>query len=295
MRETQWTILNLLKWTTAYFHRHAIESPRAAAEILLAHTLDLARIDLYLRYDQPLHSEELARFKALIQRRVQHEPVAYLVGMKAFWSLELRVNHNVLIPRPETECLVEGVLDYWSQNPSRLPARVLELGTGAGGIILALASEYSTNQYFGCDASPPALQVARHNAYQHGLQAYTHFFGSHWFEALCGRDNGFDVIVSNPPYIRHHELAQLQPEIYRHEPHLALDGGAEGLDAIGIIVDQAHRYLKPGGVLFIEIGHDQRAPVAAMLTNHGAYRAVVFRRDFQGHDRVVRAERLTVS
>ena len=161
-RERQWTILSLIQWTTSYFKSHHIENPRADAEILLAHALNLERIDLYLRYDQPLNHGELSRFKILIKRRIQREPIAYITGTKEFWSLDFHVTTDVLIPRPETECLVEKALVGLS-GENRL--NILELGTGSGAITIALASEKPNHHYMASDQSMYAARLAMENGW----------------------------------------------------------------------------------------------------------------------------------
>ena len=162
----QWTIIKLIRWATSYLKSYEIDSPRATGEILLAYALQLNRIDLYLKYDQPLVAGELQTFKTLIQRRVRREPVAYILGVKEFWSLDLEVNTAVLIPRPETECLVETALDLMSRKSSRLPQRILDLGTGSGAIVLALASQQPRHTYFASDRFRPAVELACRNAGQ---------------------------------------------------------------------------------------------------------------------------------
>lgn len=285
-----WTILKLLKWTTAYFTSHDIENPRASAEILLAHTLGLRRIDLYIRYEQPLIAEELDRFKGLIKRRVRHEPVAYITGEKEFWSMALRVSPDVLIPRPETECLVESALNLMT-GEGRPPLRIMDLGTGSGAIILAIAKEKPGHILFAADRSVAALRMARSNAISNALEADIRFSGSDWFSGLKDERACFDMIVSNPPYIPSGQINDLQPEIRLYEPNAALDGGRDGLDAIRDLIFSAHRFLGSGGHLLMEIGHDQRAAVADIAAACGHYVDIDFDKDYAGHDRVARMTR----
>ena len=290
-REPEWTILKLLKWTTSYFQSHNIDSPRATAEILLAHGLSINRIDLYLRYDQPIFSKELVIFKELIKRRIQREPVAYIIGTKEFWSMELWVTPSVLIPRPETECLVENGLSILSESnasgqPSQ-PPRILEIGTGSGAIILAMAVERSDVLFFASDLSIPAVELARKNAKRHHLDQKIVFFSGDLFACLCEKSCYFDMILSNPPYIPTLIINQLQPEITQYEPRMALDGKQEGLYFIKKIIHDAHRYLKPKGVLLLEIGHDQKQAVQKIIDNCNAYEEVTFQKDYSGQDRMV--------
>ncbi|MCX5881344.1 MAG: peptide chain release factor N(5)-glutamine methyltransferase, partial [Deltaproteobacteria bacterium] len=211
-REAEWTILSLIKWATGYFTSHGIDSPRATAEILLATLLNLKRIDLYLRYDQPLLNSELSEFKSLIKRRVNREPVAYIIGKKEFWSLDLEVNPNVLIPRPDTETLVEEALRCLGpvDSPPNSDRRVLELGTGSGAIVLALASERSAYHYVATDISLKAIDIARRNARHHQLASAVQFVAGNWLDLFSPNKPVFDMIVSNPPYIPSDDIAGLQ-------------------------------------------------------------------------------------
>lgn len=285
-----WTILKLLNWTASYFASHEIEQPRATAEVLLAHTLGLKRIDLYLRHDQPLHPGELARFKTDIKRRVNAEPVAYITGEKEFWSMSFRVTPEVLIPRPDTECLVEATLALLSEADESPSQRVLELGTGSGAIAVALASERRSARFFALDRSVAAIWVARRNAERHGLANQICFFCSDWFLSIRSGVL-FDLIVSNPPYIKRDEISRLQPEIVRYEPHTALDGGPRGLDALEHILCRSKTHLVPGGYLLLEIGHDQKESFAEIARKAGGYDPVLFLKDYGGHDRVAQLRR----
>jgi len=280
-----WTILKLLNWTASYFASHGIEQSRATAEILLAHTLGLKRIDLYLRYDQPLHLEELTRFKTYIKRRVNAEPVAYITGEKEFWSLPFRVTPDVLIPRPDTECLVEATLALLPETDKIPLKRILELGTGSGAIAVALASERRAAQFFALDRSFSAIRIARQNAERLGLSDRIDFFCSDWFESIQS-DILFDMIVSNPPYVKQDEISRLQPEIARYEPRGALDGGPHGLDALEAIIFRSKAHLVPKGYLLLEIGLDQNSSVVQIARKAGGYEKAVFFKDYSGIDRV---------
>jgi release factor glutamine methyltransferase len=287
--ETQWTLLSLLRWATSYFQFRHIESPRASAEILLAHALGIRRIDLYLRHDQPLDATELKQFKALIKRRIAREPIAYIVGFKEFWSMKLRVTPEVLIPRPETECLIEAIQKHLLDTPGLEPKRILELGTGSGAIILALASISGKHHYFASDRKGNVLEVARSNARRHLGDGAVSFFAGNWLDPLKPGGNLFDIIVSNPPYIDSKTIPTLAPEISEYEPLEALDGGEKGLSCIRQIIAGAHGSLKAGGRLFMEIGHDQKDGVQHLFNTCGRYEQIVFKKDYSGYDRVVRA------
>jgi release factor glutamine methyltransferase len=282
-----WTILRVILWAAAYLKKHGVESPRSAAEILLAHALRTDRVQLYMHHDQPLEKGELAAFKELIRRRVRREPVAYIVGRKGFWTLDLAVGPEVLIPRPETECLVEAALAVLGKVPERRCARVLDLGTGSGAVVLALAAEAGRHWYFASDVSIAAVAIARRNAHAVGVGGRVEFFAADWFCALKPGGEPFDVIVSNPPYVARSALAELQPEIVRHEPHLALDGGRDGLKSYRAIIGTAGSHLVSDGVLLLEIGSDQREAVQRIAAQVGGYDDVHCVKDYAGHDRVV--------
>jgi release factor glutamine methyltransferase len=284
-----WTILKLLKWTTAYFKSHHIEQPRAAAEMLLAHTLGVERVDLYVQYDRPLESHELELFKGFIQRRIQREPVAYIVGKKEFWSMDLKVTCDILIPRPETETLVETAFTIVPPEPGSAPLSILDLGTGSGAIVLAIASERPGHSFYAVDRSGKALAVAQDNARMRELDRAITFLQGNWFDPVRDLGRYFDVIVSNPPYISSQEFEVLPPEITQYEPREGLDGGSDGLEAIRLIIKQASDSMVPGGWLLFEIGHDQWAAVEKLIADSGAYSDWAVIKDYSGHDRVARA------
>lgn len=291
--EPPWTILSILKWTTSYFTSHNIENPRASAEVLLAHVLGVGRIDLYIRYDQPLIPDELSRFKTVIRRRMRREPVAYIMGEKEFWSMPMAVTPDVLIPRPETECLVETALALLAPTDGNAersgpPPRILELGTGSGAVALALASELKTAVLMASDRSEKAIGVARQNARRLDLDRRVHFFCGDWFACMHPAAWRFDLILSNPPYIPTAEIERLQTEVSGYEPRGALDGGIDGLAAIRIIIDRAPDYLRPGGHLLLEIGHDQKAGVEKIVALSNHYTLLDVIRDYGGHDRVAK-------
>ena len=284
---TQWTIIKLLNWAATYLKTHNIDSPRATGEILLAHALKCERIALYLNYDQPLIGDELQVFKTLIQRRIRREPVAYILGVKEFWSLEFEVTREVLIPRPETECLVETALDILSGHAPSQPWRILDMGTGSGAIIIALAVEQPRHTYFASDRSIPAVKVARRNARRHNCGERIHYFNADWLTPLKREKSAFNMIISNPPYIPTGVIAGLQPEINSYEPTAALDGSGDGLKCFKDIIGAAHRYLEPDGVLLLEIGHDQSDDVRRLAGDSGHYRDFKCTNDYSGYNRVV--------
>jgi len=285
--DRKWTILGVIQWAAAYLKERGIESPRSAAEILLAHALQTDRVQLYIHHDKPLEKVELAVFKELIRRRVRREPVAYILGRKGFWTLDLAVGPEVLIPRPETERLVEAALAVLVKVPEGRCARVLDLGTGSGAVVLALAAEAGRHRYFASDLSTAAVATARRNARAAGVGGRVEFFAADWFSAIKRGCEPFDVIVSNPPYVTRSALTELQPEIVRHEPHLALDGGPDGLNSYRAIIGAAGSHLAPGGALLLEIGSDQREAVLRIAAQAGGYDDVRCVADYAGRDRVV--------
>lgn len=289
--EQVWTILKVLQWTTGYFQRNSVEQPRANAEVLLAHVLGMQRIDLYLHYDQPLTSDELARYREVVRRRAAHEPTQYIVQEQEFWSLGLTVNPSVLIPRPETELLVEKALQILGDKP----ARVLDLGTGSGAIALALAKECPSAKLFATDASIQALQVARHNAHRHRLTERVTFVAMNLFTAFSTGEAVFDLIISNPPYVGAQEFNQLPAEIAQYEPKSALWGGnPQGLGIILQIIDTGLPYLEPGGVLLLEIGQGQAQLLGETLQSNPNFKEHQFHKDYSDILRVLEM-RKTVS
>jgi release factor glutamine methyltransferase len=278
-----WTIKKLLSWTEGYFSDNRIDSPRLTAEILLAHVLEMRRLDLYLQHDRPLDPPELSAFKTLIRRRIDREPVAYITGKRGFFNDTFAVEKGVLIPRPDTEVLVETAIETLDARKTG-PANVLELGVGSGAIIVSVASACPGHRFFGCDISAPALATARRNAVE--LAAVPiHFFQGSWLGAV-GPDIRFDLILSNPPYIPSADIHGLEPEIREHEPLMALDGGADGLDAYRVILAQAGEKLAAGGKMILEMGFDQKEGMTALAGRNPWVRELDFKKDLAGHNRL---------
>ena len=293
--DPEWTIIKLLKWTTSYFESRDIDSPRIEGEILLAHALKLKRIDLYLQYDRPLSSNELSRFKDFIKRRANREPVAYIVGSKEFWSIDFLVTKDVLIPRPDTEFLVETAANLLLQDsassPILAPKRILELGTGSGAVVLALASMRPRHLFFASDRKTSALKLAKQNANHHGLNGKIGFVCANWFGPFKDKKPLFDMIVSNPPYIPSRVIGRLQPEIVKYEPMSAIDGGEDGLSCLRHIINSAHLYLQQKGYLLLELGHDQKNDVQKIIDQCAKYKNVLFIKDYSEYDRVVQMQK----
>jgi release factor glutamine methyltransferase len=288
MEKTEtWTIIKVLEWTTGYFAKNGVDAPRLAAEILLAHSLQKRRLDLYLQHDKPLLPGELAAYRALIKRRAAREPLAYITGFREFWSMDLAVNPAVLIPRPETECLVEAALELLPSAESSGPRRVLDLGTGSGALILAIARERPGHQYTASDTSRDALAAARANAQTHGFSL--DFAEGPWFAPFppFPAGPGFHLVVSNPPYIRSADIPTLMPEVRDYEPRQALDGGPDGLAAYREILSAAWGHVLPGGHVALEVGPGQEEDVSAIAEAAGKYAPPAFRQDLAGITRVV--------
>lgn len=257
------------------------DSARLDAEVLLMHVLDKPRSHLHAWPEKVLTETELARLDSLLQRRAAGEPVAHLTGRREFWSLTLEITPDTLIPRPDTECLVEQAL---ARLPAGPPLRVADLGTGSGAIVLALASERPEWQLYAVDRSPACLAVARRNARRLGLGG-VHFLLGDWGAALA--DASLDAIVSNPPYVAAAD-PHLQQGDVRHEPLAALASGKDGLDDIRRLAGDAARVLKPGGRLFLEHAPGQSRDIHNLLKNHN-FQDIRAVRDLAGRERVTEA------
>ncbi len=281
----EWNILGVLKWTTGYFADHHVDSPRLTAEILLAETLGIDRVGLYVRFDQPLTEDERQRFRSLVKRRIRKEPVSYIIGRRDFWKISLAVTPDVLIPRPDTEIIVEAALDLMPV-PMEKPLRFLDMGTGSGAIAISLAHSFPGPLYFASDISPNALRIAAGNAVLNGVADRVAFFASRWFDAVSAAC-AFDMIVSNPPYIPSGQIPHLAPEITDYEPVLALDGDGDGLRDIAVLVSEGPGFLVPGGIMILEIGHDQKPAVEKLAKSQPNWADIAFRKDYAGHDRAV--------
>ena len=264
-----------------------IEGARLDAEVLLADALALTREQLVLAAHAPLRAEQVERIEARLSRRLRREPVAYITGRREFWSLDFQVTRDVLIPRPETERLVEAALRLGAQMASPNALRVLDIGTGSGAIAVSLAKDMATALICATDIAPAALAVARHNALRHRVADRMRFFCGDMLAALGEKRARFDLLVSNPPYIRRAEIDTLEPEVRDWEPRGALDGGADGLNFYRLIAAQAWRYLNPHGAVVLEIDAAMGCEVAALFEQAERYREVAILQDYAGRDRVI--------
>jgi release factor glutamine methyltransferase len=285
MPEESWTVLKLLQWTTDYFQRNNVPEPRTSAEVLLAHVLAEDRLFLYLNYDRPMETSELAAYRACIKRRLGGEPNQYITGLQEFWSLPVRVSPDVLIPRPETEVLVEAVLEFLDKADPNVD--ILDLGTGSGAIAIALARELPAARIVAADLSMAALRLAQENAKSNQVDEGIFFVRGDMFAAIPGGSQKFKVVVTNPPYISHTEMSELPREIRDFEPHHALEGGPDGLTAIRHIIAEAPTVLSQAGALFMEIGADQAENVTALARDSQCYESYWIVKDYSGLDRIL--------
>jgi release factor glutamine methyltransferase len=289
LAQTVWTVLALIRWADERFKKEGIPTPRLDAEVLLAETLGLDRVGLYTHFDQPLQPEELARFKQLILRRLQREPVAYILGRREFWSLPLRVTPDVLIPRPETETLMAEALKIASQLNGK-HFRILEIGTGSGAISIALAKEVPHSIVVATDLSSRALAVAEENARKNGVDEQIRFLQGDLFHPVQ-KGESFDLIVTNPPYIPRQQFPSLMPEVRDHEPRIALDGGKDGLDFFRRALPAVNEYLRPGAWFLAEMGAGQDSQVLKIAEKNPDLDSFGFAKDLGGINRVFKARK----
>lgn len=273
-----WTLLKLLRWATEFFTGKGIDNPRLDAELLLAHVLGLDRVGLYMNYDRPLDAEELNKLRPLVKRRGQREPLQYLLGSTEFWSLEFKVSPAVLIPRADTEILVEEALSKVDES-----GLLLDVGTGSGAIVVSLAKELEQWQCEGIDLSTEALAIAQENVDGNQVTDRVELFQADLNQLPQKK---YNLIVSNPPYIAQDEWETLMPEVRDHEPQMALIAEREGLACYQSLLDQASDHLLTGGWLLVEIGYQQAEAVQQLFIDAG-FADVYLREDYAGQPRVV--------
>src|SRR5215475_9792169 len=293
--ENSFSIRDAVFWGAQVLSNAGVENHRLDSDGLLRPVLKMEKEQLYVSGDRPINAGQEAEFRALLSRRSQREPLAYITGQKEFWSLDFFVTPAVLIPRPETELLVEVALQYIARLGSESPVKVLDLGTGSGAIAVCLAKEHGAAEIVTVDISPVALDLARLNAGRHGVADRIQFLPGDLFTAIKASLETFDLIVSNPPYIRTGELSMLAPEIREWEPAIALDGGVDGTDTYRRIIGEGHRYLSPGGSIVLEIGADMGRDVVDLFSRSGCYGPPALYQDYAGKDRVIAATKLPTS
>ena len=288
-RKPLWTIMEALNWTTDYFKQHGIATPRLDAEVLLAHVLGVERIALYTHFDQPLSLEERGRYRAVIKRRVEGEPVSYIRNRKEFWSRALFVDPRVLIPRPETETVVEVVKARLAEAPRAGTPAVADVGCGSGAIALALSS-FINGRFFLVDVDMGALAVAKQNCETYAADGPYFLVRGDLLSAFRPAPL-FDLVVSNPPYVPREDLDALPEGIKKFEPVRALDGGEKGLEIVRALVARVSEYLKQGGLFATEIAPDQVEAVTELARETGDFEDIQVTQDLAGHPRVVSAWR----
>jgi len=287
--QEEWTIARLLNWTKGHFEARSLDEPRLAAELLLAQALGCKRIELYARFGEAPTESQRAAFRELVKAAAGHKPIAYLTGRREFYSLEFVVTPDVLIPRPETELLVELALDWCKQN-AKERYELLDLGTGSGCVAVTVVKRQGGVHALATDVSEAALEVAARNAERHAVTDRIRFVRADMLglPAEVVPAGGFDMIVSNPPYIAETEREALPANIRDHEPAVALFGGDDGLQSYRRISEGVHRLLRPGGMLAMEVGYEQAAAVEAIFAAGAPGLHFLARhRDLAGIDRAI--------
>ena len=293
MTGERWTVLRVLEWTQKYLRKGGIPSPRLESELLLSHVLGCDRIGLYLNHDMVLSKDELTRFRGTIERRISGEPTAYILGFQEFWSIRFKVDSHVLVPRPETEILVEEALRLIDQEGWREP-RIAEVGTGCGAIAISIAKSVPSTKILATEVSWEAALLAKENAKVQNVDSRICIVQGDLLAFVKSGDEGtFDLMVSNPPYIRRADIETLQREIRDFEPREALDGGIDGLDFHRKLVHEASLCLRKGGWLILEIGADQDQQVLHLLEGSGEFRHMRIASDYAGKRRAMIAQKST--
>ena len=282
------TVLEVIQRSADFLGRKGVDSPRLQIEMLLAHVLQMPRMKLYLNFERALTGAELETLRNLVRRRAEREPLQHIVGTTSFCGLEMAVNRDVLIPRPETELLAEQAWQFLASLGER-PSTALDFGTGSGCLAIAIAAKCPQAGVHAVDVSEAALKVARQNAARHGVTERIKFYSGDGFGALPD-ELQFDLLVSNPPYIPSGEISSLQIEVRDYDPVLALDGGADGLDFYRRLAAEGGARLKAGGRMMLELGDGQGAAVSGFLTQHG-WTVDRLEKDYSGRERILIARR----
>lgn len=283
----RWTIEKLLNWTTDYFTEKAIDSPRLSAELLIGYVMNLERIQVYMNFDKTTSQSQLDELHQLVKRAVETEPIAYLIGKAEFYSVPIKVTTDCLIPRPETELLVERAIDFLRKRTG--PQTILDLCTGSGCIAVAVAKNYENCSVIATDISDAALAVAAENVKTHKLTDRIQLLQGDLFDPIIKEldESKFDLILCNPPYVTAAEYQKLDKNIKNHEPPGALDAGADGLDIYRKIAQNLDNFLKPDAALIIEIGYAQGPAVKEILEQNASFSEIKIEKDSSNNDRIV--------
>ena len=285
-----WEVVELIKTTTDYFVAKKVDEPRISAELLLGHVLSKSRLELYLHHNRPVYQDELDRFRAFCRQRIEGRPVQYIIGEQFFYGMQFMVDERVLVPRPETELLVEHALEslgMTGRGGSR-EAKVLDIGTGSGCIAVTMATLCPELKVTAVDFSLDALAVARLNAAKHGVESRIAFVFADMFEEFFAAKlpaSSYDLIISNPPYIPALEWETLQREVKQYEPKIALTT-LHGIECYQAIAAQATKILVPGGTLCFELHADAAVKVSKIMEGQG-FRGIRVAKDYSGHDRII--------
>jgi release factor glutamine methyltransferase len=281
------TVLESINLSSEYLKNKGIESPRINAELLLAHILSCKRLNLYLSFEKPLTEEEVQKYRELLRRRSKFEPLQYIIGKVEFYGIDFKVNPSVLIPRQETEILVETIIGQYDKHDT---LRILDIGTGSGNIAISLAKNLDNSVITALDISEEALKIANENALLNSVNDRTEFIRFDFLKEEFKR-NEFDVVVSNPPYIAIEEFETLRPELKKYEPKVALTDYNSGFLFYEIISNKSNHLLKPGGKLFFEVGKGQSSKVAEIMTKNN-FHNINMTKDYLNIERVISGEKI---
>jgi release factor glutamine methyltransferase len=281
-----WTIQRLLNWVTEFLKNKGVDVPRLSAELLLSHVLGLKRIELYTHFNKVVEQESLSQLRALVKRAGEHEPIAYLTGRREFYSLDFEITRDCLIPRPETELLVERAVEFLQNRDGN--KYVCDLCTGCGCVAIAIARNLANCRVVATDISDAALAVAERNINRHGLSGRIELLRGDLFEPIIPGlgPAKFDLIVCNPPYVSEPEFKKLAKNVRDFEPKVALAAGADGLDIIKRVIESAREFLKPAAALMLEIGNEQGPVVHKLLDATGHFATITIEKDYNKLDRL---------
>lgn len=285
-------IIDLLNFSTSHLRNHEIDNPRLEAELLVGHCLGLSREKLYIHLNDLVEEKDKERILMILERRKKGEPIQYIIGHREFWSLDIKVTPKVFIPRPETEILVEQAILILKKESSKQDLSVLELGTGSGAISISLAKELENISLIATDISFEAILLAKENAIKSGIDKKIKFICGDLFTPFRFINGGyFDMIISNPPYIKSSEIMRLQREIKNYEPIMAIDGGEDGLKFHRRIIGSSTLYLKKEGWLLMEIGHGQGDSILGLIKEKECFKKVEIVKDLSGLERLVKIKK----